>query len=83
MLPIGAIKEVKADNDYFLVVKFYDGKTKRFDMKPLIKEDGPFKKLSNPALFEKYVIDGGGITWDEDLDIAQEYLYEHGIEVSS
>ena len=78
MLPSKAINKVVPKDDAKLVIEFWDGSIKEVDMAPLISEGGVFEQLKNPEIFKKVQIVAGGIIWNEDLDISQEYLYEHG-----
>lgn len=81
MLPIRAIKKIIANDDYTLTVMFFDGKVKLFDMKPQIEKYEVFKPLENRTLFKKATADGGAVIWNEDIDIAQEFVYDHGVDI--
>ncbi|GHV13474.1 hypothetical protein AGMMS49938_08090 [Fibrobacterales bacterium] len=65
-------------DDYILKIKFSDGLTKIYDVKPLLNF-GVFKKLQNPLFFKTVDLVCGTVGWDNgDIDIAPETLYEDG-----
>lgn len=75
------IIEVVAKENYILYCKFDNGKNKKYDIKPLIEKYKIFKKLENNIeLFNKVKIDigGYGISWNENIDLAVEELWEKG-----
>lgn len=69
-------------DDYKLWLKFSNGEVKVFDFTKVL--DFPaFLPLKNKAVFNSVYIDYGVTCWnDGDMDIAPEYLYEHGISVA-
>lgn len=70
---------VQAQNDLTLIVKFDNGMTKTFDVKPLL-EMPIYKPLKDVALFRTASIDRfGGITWGNDIDCCRDTLYADGI----
>ena len=73
------VSGVRPLSDYILWVRFNNGEEKRFDLKPLLST-AAFSPLKNPSVFNSVYIDYGVTVWnDGDIDIAPEYLYEHGI----
>ena len=64
---------------YQLWVRFSNGEAKVFDFKSLL--DSPaFSPLKDINVFNSVYIDYGVTVWnDGDIDIAPEYLYEHGV----
>lgn len=62
-----------------LWVRFSTGEAKIFDFTPLL--DAPaFRPLKEPEVFSGVYIDYGVTVWqDGDIDVAPEYLYEHGV----
>jgi len=73
------VVSVKASKDYKLFLTFNDGKKKVFDCKPLLEQkiNEPLKKLE---FFLKARVDHHTVSWNEELDICPEYLYENSIE---
>lgn len=63
-----------------LLVWFEGGEVKRYDMAPLVDAGGPFAALREPGLFCRVQVDAGGygISWNDDLDLAGNELYDHG-----
>ena len=75
------VKAVSPLPDYQLLVVFSEGVTKRYDVKPLFQTLPVFLDLQNiPSLFEQVVVDAGGygISWNDDLDLACDELWENG-----
>ena len=56
-------------------VFFADGEVKECDLSGL---GGVFMKLRDREIFKKVHAESGAIVWSEDLDLAPEYIYEHG-----
>ena len=76
------VHEVKPLGDYTLLVKFEKGEQKIYDIKPLFEKWGTFKDLySIHGLFEQVKVDSGGygISWNDDIDLSCNELYENGI----
>ena len=64
--------------DFKLWVRFNTGEEKTVDLKPLLN-DGDFRALRDPEVFRNVYIDYGCPAWNNgSIDIAPEYLYEHG-----
>ena len=72
------IIEVHALDGYVLRVKFADGVIKDCDLSSLT-EQGVFTCLKNRDFFLKAHPQDGAIVWSDEIDIAPEFLYEHGI----
>ena len=70
---------VRALPDHVLWVRFSTGEIKLFDFKPLL--DFPaFLPLKDTEIWNGVYIDYGVTVWqDGEIDIAPEYLYQHGI----
>lgn len=66
--------EVHPMDDYKLLVKFNNGETKIYDVKPLIKGDW-FGQLRNPAFFNTVHIAGLSVEWAGGQDICPDDLY--------
>lgn len=80
-LPLKAIKKVTPKEDYILVIEFFDDSVKSYDMKPHIEKYEPFRPLKNPSLFAKARAEAGAVVWNDEIDIAQEHLYEFGTDI--
>lgn len=74
-------KEVtKADyiSDYKIKLIFNDGVSKIFDFADLVERYDVFKPLKNKDMFKAFSITDT-LEWNNGcIDIAPEYLYEHG-----
>jgi hypothetical protein len=75
------VKEVKPMPDYVLFVRFVDGMEKQYDVKPLFNDIAAFKSLVHvQGLFEQVKVDMGGfgVSWNDDIDLSCDELYDHG-----
>ncbi len=78
------VKKVKPAGELKLLVEFKNGTTKQYDVEPVLKRHEVFKKLvNNDKLFNRvHVCYGGwGISWNKDIDLACEELWQNGIPV--
>lgn len=67
-----------------LLVFFRDGKVKKCNLKNIVRGNGKFDAIMiSPQLFNNVtVLPGGyGVTWGQELDVADSVLYEKGEEV--
>ena len=62
---------------YVLRLWFEDGSIKDFDCSELLDEK-VYTPLRNMSFFHQAQALYGTVRWNEDIDIAPEYLYEHG-----
>ncbi|SFV60542.1 hypothetical protein MNB_SV-9-793 [hydrothermal vent metagenome] len=69
-----AVKDVKALDNYFLLLKFENEEEKLFDVKPYLNI-GKFKELKDKRLFKSVKISFDSIEWDNKLDLDPELLY--------
>ena len=73
------ISGVRPMEDYKLWVRFNNGDAKIFDFAPMI-ESPAFSPLKDKKVFDSVYIDYGVTVWkDGEIDIAPEYLYDHGV----
>ncbi|MDD2232814.1 MAG: DUF2442 domain-containing protein [Sphaerochaetaceae bacterium] len=75
------IDTVKPLPEYKLLVKFRNGESKTYDMKPLIDNREPFMPLGYvPSLFNQVYVDKGGygVVWNDEIDLSCDSLYEGG-----
>ena len=73
------IIKVKVLEDYNLELTFDNNVVKIKDMKPHLNE-GVFKVLKNKKIFNSVKITFGTISWNEDIDLCADYLYETSVE---
>jgi hypothetical protein len=76
------IQSVQPLPDYRLVVQFTNGENKKYDVKPLFQQWKAFQALTYiDGLFEQVKVDTGGygISWNDDIDLACDELYENGL----
>ena len=74
------IKDVTPLPGLRLCVQFTNGTTKLYDTAPLMDRFNAFRELEKGHLFEDVAVDAGGygISWDDDLDLSCDELWEHG-----
>lgn len=73
------IIKVKVLEDYNLELTFDNNVVKIKDMKSHLNE-GVFKTLRNKEVFNAVKIAFGTISWNEDIDLCADYLYETSVE---
>jgi len=65
-----------------LRLSFNDGSRKVFDFSPLIKKFPLYRGLEPTEKFKDFTVTDWTVSWDNgEIDIAPEYLYEHGVAV--
>ena len=74
--PVFGIESVRPSEDFQLAIRFSNGEQRLFDAHELMKEP-LFEPLKNVRLFMQAHTDGVAVLWNEELDIAPEYLYDH------
>ncbi|MBP5773005.1 MAG: DUF2442 domain-containing protein [Eubacterium sp.] len=80
------VNNVETLPDYELSVQFAEGITKKYDLKPLFKKWKPFAVLkNNEKLYESVKVDQGGfgISWNDELDLSCNELFDNGIVVKT
>lgn len=78
------IKTVKPMENFILLVGFQNGVEKTYDMRNLYPMFPQFKAFEeDKELFEQVQVDVGGygISWNDELDLDAEDIWEDGIEV--
>ena len=77
------VKEAVPLEDMQVLVFFEDGKIKKFDVKPILKDYPEFEELKNQNLFNLVRVEPGGygISWNEDLDCSEVELYVNGVDI--
>ena len=77
--PLLKISGVRPLENYKLWIRFSNGEAKIFDFVPELNSPA-FLPLKDVSVFNSVYIDYGIPVWnDGDIDIAPEYLYEHGV----
>ena len=74
------VKEVFPQADLMLNVMFADGTTKEYDVAPLLERFEAFAPLADGGLFNAVSVDPGGygVSWNDDIDLSCDELWEHG-----
>lgn len=71
-----AVKEVKPETDYMLLLTFNNGDKRRFDMKPYLNK-GIFKELKDVSKFNTVHICFDTIEWENEADFDPEVLFNN------
>lgn len=75
------VQAVEPLPEMMLKVTFINGTVKQYDVKPLLTIWEPFKALSQiHGLFNQVKVDlgGYGISWNEDIDLSCNELWNNG-----
>ena len=75
------VKNVKALSNYMLEINFTNGVCKHYDVKPLFEIWQPFTALKyTSGLFNLVKVDigGYGISWNNEIDLSCDELWENG-----
>ena len=70
--------------DYILLVGFKNGASKKYDVKPLFDKWDSFNSLATQhGLYELVKVDVGGfgISWNDEIDLSCNELWNNGVEV--
>ena len=76
--PALCVQEVTARPDHTLLLTFSNGERRVYDARQIMTH-ALFAPLRDPAFFMTARCDGCTVTWDGELDIAPEALYEQGV----
>jgi len=80
------VATVTSLDNYILLVVFENGTSKKYDIKPLFNKWDTFKSLTNQqGLYELVKVDVGGfgISWNDDIDLSCNELWNNGVEQQS
>lgn len=78
------VNSVSATKDYKLIIHFWDGTTKLYDVRPLFKKWKIFEQLKNGSFEDVKVDEGGyGISWNDEIDLSAEELWENGEKIKT
>lgn len=75
-----AIKDVKPQDNYLLLLTFENGEKRQFDMKPYL-EFGIFQELKDLRLFKTVKTCFDSIEWDNEADFDPEILYQKSLKI--
>ena len=75
-----AIKDVKPQDNYFLLLTFENGEIRQFDMKPYL-DYGIFQELKDLRLFRTVKKSFDSIEWDNEADFDPEILYQKSLKI--
>lgn len=66
--------------DFTLLLHFSDGVAKEYDVSQLFDRIPELRVLQTPGLFKTVQVDTGGygISWNDDLDLSSDELFENG-----
>lgn len=70
-----AIKDVRPQDNYLLLLTFENGEKRQFDMKPYL-DFGIFQELRDIRLFQTVKTSFDSIEWDNEADFDPEVLYQ-------
>ena len=76
---VGVIN-VKPLKEYRLLLKFQNGETKIFDMKPFLNK-GIYKALVDEDVFNSVTVSFDTVEWKNVADIDPEFLYTKSIHI--
>lgn len=75
------VELVRPEPDYILQVDFCSGEHKRYDIKPLFNKIDAFLDLKDIyGLYDLVKVDPGGygISWNDEIDLSCNELWENG-----
>lgn len=75
-----SVLDVEPKRDYTLLLTFSKKKKRIFDCKKIIEEPF-FNKLKDIDFFMKAKAEHYTVVWNDDIDIAPEYLYENSSKI--
>jgi hypothetical protein len=74
------VKEVIANDDFTLLLKFSNNEMRLFDAKPYL-EKGIFRELQDTRLFKTARVFDGAVQWIHEQDLCPDTLYMKSIKV--
>ncbi len=77
------IDAAKVIEDCKLLVKFDNGEIRKYDVSRLLYNP-MFALLKNPVFFRGFRVEPGGyaLVWNEDIDISEYELWQHGTSIA-
>lgn len=80
-IPCWVVKEVHPQKDYTMIIFFADGSKKVYNACPLL-EKKIYSQLKSLPFFMQAKASCGTVVWNDDIDIAPEFLYEQSITIN-
>ncbi len=75
-----SVKNVKAIDDYKLLVTFENDEDRIFDMAPYLNI-GKFAELKDKSLFKNVKVNFDSIEWGNRMDLDPEFLYQKSVKI--
>ena len=75
-IPDWFVEDVKPQRDFTLVISFANGEIRIYDAHELLS-DAMFAPLKRLSFFMKAHRSGHSVVWNDDIDIAPEFLFEN------
>lgn len=77
------IKKVIPKENLIIIVEFENDIIKQYDIKRLLDKIEVFNILKDKNIFDNVKVDVGGygISWNEDIDLSSEEIWENSIEI--
>lgn len=74
------VNSVSPLDNYKLLVHFWNGVTKIYNINSLFKKWPAFQTLKDKKLFNEVIVDEGGygVSWNDDIDLSCNELWENG-----
>ncbi|MBO7486296.1 MAG: DUF2442 domain-containing protein [Spirochaetaceae bacterium] len=74
------VSSVEPKENYNLLITFENGEKRLFNCASLLDKT-VYKPLKNKAFFNTVKTEYGTVVWNNQIDIAPEYLYQNGMSV--
>ena len=73
------VKDVFPYTDLNILIVFENGITKKYNVTQLFEQFDWYKQLENPDIFNLVKVEPGGygVSWNEDIDISEDELWEN------
>lgn len=77
------IKNITPKENLIVIAEFENGIIKQYDIKILLDKIEVFNILKDKNIFNNVKVDVGGygISWNEDIDLSAEEIWENGVEI--
>lgn len=75
-------QSVRPQKDFTLLLRFDNGETRVYDMKPLIKPGTVFSFLSSYEAFSRVYLDSAhAVCWDKDPNVNSDVVWENKVDI--